>query len=46
MDADDELLRLYDWRVPVLLAGDEAVLEGRFDIAAIKRRGLAAPRPE
>ena len=31
VDADEELLRLYDFRVPVLLAGDRVVLEGRLD---------------
>jgi predicted thioredoxin/glutaredoxin len=30
VDADDELFRLYDWRVPVVLAGGEPVAEGRI----------------
>lgn len=31
VDADAELLRLYDFRVPVLLANGRVVLEGRLD---------------
>lgn len=31
VDADEELLRLYDFRVPVLLANGRVVLEGRLD---------------
>jgi predicted thioredoxin/glutaredoxin len=29
VDADDELFRLYDWRVPVVLADGVVVAEGR-----------------
>ena len=29
VDADDELYRLYDWRVPVVLADGVVVAEGR-----------------
>lgn len=31
VDADSELLRLYDFRVPVLMAAGRVVLEGRLD---------------
>ena len=31
VDTDEELLRLYDFRVPVLLAGGRVVLEGKLD---------------
>jgi predicted thioredoxin/glutaredoxin len=30
VDADDELFRLYDWRVPVVLADGEVIDEGRI----------------
>jgi hypothetical protein len=30
VDADDELFRLYDWRVPVILAGGLVIAEGRI----------------
>jgi glutaredoxin len=30
VDADDELFRLYDWRVPVVLADKAVVAEGRI----------------
>ena len=30
VDANDELFRLYDWRVPVVLAGNAVVAEGRI----------------
>jgi glutaredoxin len=31
VDADDELLRLYDFRVPVILVDDRVVAEGKID---------------
>lgn len=31
VDADDELHRLYDWRVPVVLVDDLVVAEGKLD---------------
>jgi hypothetical protein len=31
VDSDDELFRLYDWRVPVVLADGVVVAEGRID---------------
>jgi predicted thioredoxin/glutaredoxin len=31
VDADDDLYRLYDWRVPVVLADGVVVAEGRVD---------------
>ena len=30
VDADDELFRIYDWRVPVVLANGAVVAEGRI----------------
>ena len=43
VDADDELFRLYDWRVPVVLADGAVVAEGRISRAqlekALKRSG-------
>jgi predicted thioredoxin/glutaredoxin len=30
VDADDELFRLYDWRVPVVLADGVVIAEGRI----------------
>jgi glutaredoxin len=30
VDADDELFRLYDWRVPVVLIDDAIAAEGRI----------------
>ncbi len=30
IDADDELFRLYDWRVPVVLADGAVIAEGRI----------------
>jgi glutaredoxin len=31
VDADDELHRLYDFRVPVILADDRVIAEGKID---------------
>jgi predicted thioredoxin/glutaredoxin len=43
VDANDELFRLYDWRVPVVLADGVIVGEGRISKAsleeALKRSG-------
>ena len=30
VDADDQLFNLYDWRVPVILADDAIVAEGKI----------------
>jgi len=30
VDADDELFRMYDWRVPVVLADGVVIAEGRI----------------
>ena len=42
VDADDELFRLYDWRVPVLLIDGQVVAEGQITresaVAALGRR--------
>jgi glutaredoxin len=37
VDADPELLRLYDFRVPVLLVDGRARAEGRMSRAGLKR---------
>ena len=36
VDADGELYRLYDWRVPVVLLDGRVVAEGRIDQAALR----------
>ena len=36
VDADDELFRLYDWRVPVVLVDDTVVLEGKITPEALR----------
>lgn len=42
VDGDPELARLYDFRVPVLLAGGRPVLEGRITVDALRSRLGAA----
>lgn len=42
VDSDAELFRLYDFRVPVILLQGRLIAEGRFDLAALRRR-LVAP---
>jgi glutaredoxin len=37
VDADPELFRLYDFRVPVVLVGGRVVAEGRPDRGALTR---------
>jgi glutaredoxin len=37
VDADAELFRLYDFRVPVVLVGGHVVGEGRLDRRALRR---------
>ena len=37
VDADPELFRLYDFRVPVVLVGGRVVGEGRLDRDALRR---------
>jgi len=37
VDADPELSRLYDFRVPVLLADGRVVAEGRLDPSTLRR---------
>ena len=37
VDADPELSRLYDFRVPVLLVEGRVVAEGRLDAPALRR---------
>jgi predicted thioredoxin/glutaredoxin len=36
VDGDDELFRLYDWRVPVVLADGVLVAEGRIRRAVLE----------
>ena len=36
VDADDELYRLYDWRVPLVLIDDRVALEGRITSEAVR----------
>jgi len=42
VDADPELFRLYDFRVPVILLDGRAVAEGRIDPSVLQRL-LARP---
>jgi glutaredoxin len=37
VDADDELHRLYDWRVPVILVADRVVAEGKIDPTRLRQ---------
>ena len=37
VDADDELYRLYDWRVPVVLIDGEVAAEGKIKRESLKR---------
>jgi predicted thioredoxin/glutaredoxin len=37
VDADDELYRLYDWRVPVVLADGVVIAEGRIDRDTLRK---------
>jgi glutaredoxin len=41
VDADDELHRLYDFRVPVVLVDDRVVAEGKIDSTRLR---AALPR--
>ena len=36
VDADDELFRIYDWRVPVILVEGRVVLEGNITPKALR----------
>ena len=36
VDADDELFRLYDWRVPVILIDGVVVAEGKISPESLK----------
>jgi glutaredoxin len=40
VDADDELHRLYDFRVPVVLVDDQIVAEGRVTREQLVKAGL------
>jgi predicted thioredoxin/glutaredoxin len=37
VDANDELFRLYDWRVPVVLVDGVVVAEGKIEKAVLRR---------
>jgi predicted thioredoxin/glutaredoxin len=37
VDADEELFRLYDWRVPVVLVDGVVAAEGKIEKASLKR---------
>jgi predicted thioredoxin/glutaredoxin len=37
VDADEELFRLYDWRVPVVLVDGVVAAEGKIDKGTLKR---------
>jgi predicted thioredoxin/glutaredoxin len=39
VDADDELFRLYDWRVPVVLVDGIVVAEGKISRENLQRLG-------
>ena len=49
VDADDELHRLYDFRVPVVLVDGAVIAEGRISLdsiqAALKRSGRGPAHP-
>ena len=40
VDADDELFRLYDWRLPVVLADGLVIAEGKVTREQLVRSGL------
>ena len=42
VDADRELYRLYDWRVPVVMVDGSVVAEGRIDQDAVRKALLRA----
>jgi glutaredoxin len=44
VDADDDLYRLYDWRVPVVLIEGAVVAEGKIKREGLQR-ALGADRP-
>jgi glutaredoxin len=46
VDGDDELYRLYDWRVPVVLVDGAVVAEGKLDAAAVQRVLARTLRPK
>jgi len=45
VDAVDELYRLYDWRVPVVLVDGAVAAEGKIDREGL-RRALTSPGPK
>ena len=45
VDADERLHDLYDWRVPVVLADDRVVGEGKIDRAMLER-GIGKAQPD
>jgi glutaredoxin len=40
VDSDDELHRLYDFRVPVVLLADKVIAEGKVTSAQLRAAGL------
>ena len=42
VDLDDELHRLYDFRVPVVLLDGKAIAEGRVTLAQLRSAGLGS----
>jgi glutaredoxin len=46
VDSDEELYRLYDWRVPVVLVDGAVVAEGKIDIGGVQRALARTPRPK
>jgi predicted thioredoxin/glutaredoxin len=48
VDADDDLFRLYDWRVPVILVDDAVAAEGKItrqQLESLKNRSGRGPGP-
>lgn len=48
VDADDDLFSLYDWRVPVILADDAVVAEGKItrqQLESLRHRSGGGPPP-
>ena len=48
VDSDDDLFSRYDWRVPVILADDAVVAEGKItrqQLEGLKDRSGRGPKP-
>jgi predicted thioredoxin/glutaredoxin len=46
VDADDDLYRLYDWRVPVVLIDGAVAAEGKVERSGLQRALRAGPGPD